>query len=79
MLNNEASRAPNLPQVAQPIAWRRLWSRSVMRAHGSTKVGRRSAKILRGQRGLRQKNLRVVRCRTTDWPPQGVSRSVLLY
>jgi hypothetical protein len=67
------SRAPNSPQVATPSAWSICESRVVMRAQGWTKTGTRSVKILRGQVGVSQKNLRICKTSCTWKPPYGTS------
>jgi len=62
--------------VANPmevICWQ---CRIVILAHGSTKVGKRSAKTFREHSGLRQENLRTVRTNWTQRPAQGASRRV---
>src|SRR6266566_5402129 len=74
-----AKRVPNSPHVAVPracTAWRR---RTVVCAHGSTKAGTRSVKILREQSALSQKNLRICNLSCTRKPAQGRSATTRVY
>src|SRR5258708_28849786 len=50
-----------------------------MRAHGSTKAGSRSVKILRWQSAVSQKNLRTCRMSCTRKPAQGRSATTRVY
>ena len=72
-----ATRSLTSALVANPSATRASRSRLVMRAYDCTSSESRSVKILRGQVGVAQTNLRTVRDKITRRPAQGRSATVL--
>src|SRR6266496_5395764 len=69
--------SPPLPQVAKPTSCTDVRKRLVRREEAAMKAGNRSANTLRGQVGLRQKNLRTVNTKRMGRPTQGRSRGCL--